>query len=105
MGLTTSAVQTIDDQSGAVTRNIGTGWGGELLEDWTSTNSNWRLFGTNGHHDVTWTAGSAGAVTGTVRYDPWGTTTMVRSVVGPSHPLSVSPGATHDRRGRRVLSG
>ena len=72
-GLTTAAVQTINDQTSAVIRNIGTSWGGELLEDWTGTNSNWRLYGTNGHHDVTWTASSTGTVSGTVRYDPWGT--------------------------------
>ena len=34
-GLTTAAVQTIDDQSGAVIANTGTGWTGEPLEDWT----------------------------------------------------------------------
>lgn len=38
-GLTTSAVQTLNDQSGAVIRNTGTSWGGELLEDWTGTNA------------------------------------------------------------------
>jgi YD repeat-containing protein len=68
-GLTTSAVQTVDDQSGAVIRSIGTGWGGELLEDWTGTGSDLRVYGTNGHHDVTWTSGASGTVTGTVRYD------------------------------------
>jgi RHS repeat-associated protein len=80
-GLTTSAVQTLNDQSGAVIRNIGTGWGGELLEDWTGTNANWRIYGTNGHHDITWTAGSSGSVTGTVRYDPWGTATSTTGSV------------------------
>ena len=28
--------------------------------------------GTNGHHDTTWTADDTGAVTATLRYDPWG---------------------------------
>ncbi|MEO6628883.1 MAG: hypothetical protein ABIP03_09985, partial [Aquihabitans sp.] len=81
VGLTTSAVQTINDQSGAVIRTIGTGWGGELLEDWTGTNSTWRIYGLNGHHDLTWTAGSTGTVTGTVRYDPWGVATSTTGSV------------------------
>jgi YD repeat-containing protein len=76
-GLTTTAVQTIDDQSGAVIANTDTGWGGEPLEDWTGSNSNLRVYGTNGHHDLTWTAGSTGSVSGTVRYDPWGSETSV----------------------------
>jgi YD repeat-containing protein len=38
VGLTTSVAQTIDDQSGAVLRNIGTGWGGERLLDWSVRN-------------------------------------------------------------------
>ena len=74
-GLTTTAVATIDDQGGAVIRSIGTGWGGEQLEDWTGSGSSLRVFGLNAHHDLTWTAGATGAVTGTVRYDPAGNTT------------------------------
>ena len=59
-GLTTSAVQLIDDDTGSVTRHIGTGWGGELLEDWTGSGQDLRVYGRNGHHDLTWTAGSGG---------------------------------------------
>jgi RHS repeat-associated protein len=72
VGLTTSAAQTIDDQSGSVLRNIGTGWGGERQLDWTGTNSNIRYYGTNAHHDTVWTASSTGSVSATLRYDPWG---------------------------------
>ena len=73
LGLTTSAVQTIDDATGSVTRHIGSAWTGAHLEDWTGSGQNLRIYGTNSHHDLTWTAGSSGAVTATVRYDPWGT--------------------------------
>jgi RHS repeat-associated protein len=75
VGLTTSAAQTIDDQSGSVLRNIGTGWGGERQLDWTGTNSNIRYYGTNAHHDTVWTASSTGTVSATLRYDPFGTLT------------------------------
>ena len=79
LALTTSAVQTIDDATGTVVRSIGTGWGGELLLDWDSTGSDIRIYGLNAHHDLTWTAGTSGAVTGTVRYDPAG---AAQSVTG-----------------------
>jgi RHS repeat-associated protein len=38
-----------------------------------TTSSNRRYYGTNAHHDVTWLADSAGAVSASLRYDPWGT--------------------------------
>ncbi len=52
-----------------------------LLADWTGSGSNLRIFGLNGHHDLTWTTGSTGAVTGTVRYDPAGVATSVTGLV------------------------
>ena len=73
VGLTTSAAQWLDDVAGTVTRSIGNGWTGERLMDWTGTSSNRRYYGTNAHHDVTWLADSAGAVSQSLRYDPWGT--------------------------------
>jgi RHS repeat-associated protein len=80
--MTTSAVQTIDDQAGTVIRHIGTGWTGELLADWTpGTPNNLRIYGRNAHHDLTWTAGASGTVTGTVRYDPAGVATSVTGSV------------------------
>ena len=72
VGLTTSVAQLIDDAAGTVTRNIGNGWTGERLLDWTGTNSNIRIYGTNAHHDVTWLASSTGTVSQALRYDPWG---------------------------------
>ncbi len=80
-GTTTSAVQTINDATSTVISSIGTAWSGELLEDWTGAGSNLRIYGTNAHHDVTWAASSTGAVTGTARYDPWGTPTTITGSV------------------------
>jgi RHS repeat-associated protein len=72
VGLTTSVAQVVDDTTGSVIRSVGTGWTGERLLDWTGTNSNLRYYGSNAHHDVTWTADATGAVAATLRYDPWG---------------------------------
>jgi len=71
-GLTTSAAQWLDDAAGTVTRHIANGWLGERLADWTGSGSNLRIYGTNGHHDVTWLATSTGTVSQALRYDPWG---------------------------------
>ena len=74
VAMSTSAVQWLDDVAGTVIRNIGTGWGGERLEDWDPTlgATSIRVFGENAHHDVTWIASNTGAVTASLRYDPWG---------------------------------
>ena len=74
VGRTTSVAETVDDATGSVIRSIAVDWTGERLVDWTGTNSNQRFYGSNAHHDVTWTADDTGAVTATLRYDPWGTT-------------------------------
>jgi RHS repeat-associated protein len=58
--------------SGAILRHVGNGLTGERLLDWTPGGSNIRVYGTNGHHDTTWTASSTGSVSATLRYDPWG---------------------------------
>ena len=73
-GLTTSAAQWIDDLAGTVTRSIANGWTGEHLADWDPAigASSLRNYGTNAHHDVTWVADTTGAVTASLRYDPWG---------------------------------
>lgn len=93
VGLTTSVAQTIDDATGTVSRNIGTGWGGERQLDWTGTNSNIRYYGTNAHHDTVWTASSTGSVSATLRYDPWG---QLTSSTGASLPDFRFQGSWHD---------
>jgi RHS repeat-associated protein len=72
VGLTTAVAQWIDDAAGTVTRSVGTGWRGERLLDWTGSGSNIRIYGENGHHDVTWLASNTGPVSQSLRYDPWG---------------------------------
>jgi RHS repeat-associated protein len=76
VGLTVNPAQTIDDTTGAVVRNIGTGLNGERYLDWTGTSSNLRYYGLNAHQDTVWTGSTTGAVTSTLRYDPWGATTI-----------------------------
>ena len=71
VGLTTAVAQWIDDATGTVTRSVGTGWSGERLLDWTGSGSNVRLYGEDGHHDVTWLASNTGTVSQSLRYDPW----------------------------------
>jgi RHS repeat-associated protein len=93
-GTTTSAAQWIDDVAGTVTRSIGNGWGGEHLLDWTGTNSNRRTYGTNAHHDVTWTATDSGAILQSLRYDPWGTP---RSAVPSGYVPFRFQGSWHDQ--------
>ncbi|CAN5598268.1 hypothetical protein BH20CHL7_BH20CHL7_07190 [soil metagenome] len=83
VGLTTSQAQVVDHGTSAVIRHIGTDWTGGRLFDWTGSGSNLRYYGTNGHHDVTWTADATGAVTNTLRYGAFGETT---STTGSSVP-------------------
>lgn len=71
---TTAAVSGIvDDVGGSVLRQVVPGPDGTVLADRTGAGTDPRTYGTNGHHDVTWTADNSGAVTATLRYDPWGT--------------------------------
>jgi RHS repeat-associated protein len=72
VGLTTAVAQIVADSDGAIRRNVATGWDGERLVDWEAGGSNQRFYGTNAHHDTTWTAGPTGSVSATLRYDPWG---------------------------------
>jgi YD repeat-containing protein len=74
-GVTTTAVQLIDDLTGSVLLNVGASLNGVPLEDWIGAGGSLRLYGTNGHGDVTWTASPAGSVGGTRRYDPFGAST------------------------------
>ena len=83
VGQTTAIAQTVNDQNGVVIVSIGNDWTGEHRLDWTGTGSNVHFYGTNAHHDLTWTADATGAVSATLRYDPWGTLT---SSTGSSLP-------------------
>jgi RHS repeat-associated protein len=69
-GTTTAVAQVYDETAGTVERNVTTGPEGTVLADWLGTGQ--RLYGTNGHHDTTFTTDGAGTVTATLRYDPWG---------------------------------
>ena len=71
VGATTAMAQVLDG-AGSVIRSFGTDWTGTHFLDWTGSGQNQRVYGTNGHGDVTWTADGTGAVTASIRYDPWG---------------------------------
>jgi RHS repeat-associated protein len=73
VGLTTSVAQIVDQVSSSSLYKLANGWDGERLLEWTTTSQT--FYGTNGHHDLTWIAGSTGAVSATLRYDPWGNLT------------------------------
>lgn len=60
------------DLNNVVLYNVGTSLAGGALMDWGAGGSNQRFYGQNGHGDLTWTAGSTGTVTATLRSDPWG---------------------------------
>jgi RHS repeat-associated protein len=70
VGTSTATAQLVDDATGADIRKVTVGPEGTVLQDWTATTR--RLYGTNAHHDTTWTADDTGAVTATLRSDPWG---------------------------------
>ena len=72
VGATAQIAQARDGSFGTIAYNIGTGYAGEARMDFGTGGTNQRLYGLNGHHDLTWTAGSSGAVTATLRSDPWG---------------------------------
>jgi RHS repeat-associated protein len=69
-GTSTAVAQVATGDGIAILRNVTVGPEGTVLRDWLGTSR--RLYGTNGHHDTTWTSDDAGAVTATLRYDPWG---------------------------------
>jgi RHS repeat-associated protein len=45
---------------------------GTMLADYNGVDSGVRYYGTNGHRDTAWIGDGTGAVTATLRYDPWG---------------------------------
>jgi RHS repeat-associated protein len=68
----TTQVAQARDLNNVVLYNVGTSFSGAARMDWASGGTNQRFYGTNGHGDLTWTAGSTGTVTATLRSDPWG---------------------------------
>jgi RHS repeat-associated protein len=75
VGLTARVAQVVDHDASSVIRSVANNWSGERLLDWTGSGTNLRYYGTNGHHDVSWTATSTGTVDATLRFDPWGSLT------------------------------
>jgi RHS repeat-associated core domain len=75
VGLTTQAAQVVDDVTDDVVYSVANDWTGERLVDWTDSGTDQHFYGTNGHHDMTWTADASGDVSAALRYDPWGNLT------------------------------
>jgi RHS repeat-associated protein len=68
----TSQIAQARDLVDAVRYNVVASYAGEARMDFGTGGSNQRYYGTNGHRDLTSTAGSSGAVTATLCSDPWG---------------------------------
>ena len=62
--------------------------------------SNIRIYGENGHHDVTWLASNTGTVSQSLRYDPWGNP---RATVPSGYTPVPLPGLLVRRDDRPVL--
>ena len=71
VGATTQIAQA-RDVNNTVLYNVGTSWAGGARMDFGAGGSNQRFYGVNGHGDLTWTGSSTGAVSATLRSDPWG---------------------------------
>lgn len=72
VGLTSAVAQTINASTGAVISNFATDLSGTELFDFTLGGLVQTYLGRDSHDDVTWTAGSTGAVSSTAAYDPFG---------------------------------
>jgi RHS repeat-associated protein len=73
VGLTTEVAQVVDDATSVVLYSVANDLTGVRLFEWDTSSET--FYGTNAHHDVTWTADSSGDVSATLRYDPWGNLT------------------------------
>lgn len=85
IGLTAHVAEVVVHDAATVIRSVANAWSGERLLDWTGSGSNLRYYGTNAHHDVSWTATSTGIVDATLRYDPWGNLTSSSGTSLPDH--------------------
>ncbi|MFI5040447.1 MAG: RHS repeat-associated core domain-containing protein, partial [Acidimicrobiales bacterium] len=68
----TTTIAQARDGSGTVLWNVVSSLAGQARMDFGPGGTTQRFYGTNGHGDLTWTADSTGAVTATLRSDPWG---------------------------------
>jgi RHS repeat-associated protein len=73
VGLSTQVAQVVDDATDDVLYSVANDLAGTRLFEWDGSTET--FYGTNAHHDVTWTADSSGDVSATLRYDPWGNLT------------------------------
>jgi RHS repeat-associated protein len=71
VGQTTTTAQARDG-TGTILWNVVTNLDGKPRMDFGPGGSAHRFYGVNGHGDLTWTADHTGAVTATLRSDPWG---------------------------------
>ena len=72
LGTSTNRIQNRNVTTSTSGRRIAWDRQGTMLADFNGLDSGIRYYGTDGHRDTVWTADSTGAVTATVRYDPWG---------------------------------
>lgn len=70
VGVGVQVAEVVDHNTSASQLKVANSRSGDRLADWTPAST--RHYGLNGHRDTTWTADATGAVTGTIRYDPWG---------------------------------
>jgi RHS repeat-associated protein len=68
----TNQIAQARDAVDAVIYSVGTDYVGGARLDYGVGGSNQRYYGVNGHGDLTWTGGTSGSVTATLRSDPWG---------------------------------
>jgi RHS repeat-associated protein len=72
LGMTTQRLQNRNVTTSTSGRRVAWDRMGTMLADYNGVDSGVRYYGTNGHRDTAWIADGTGAVTATVRYDPWG---------------------------------
>ncbi len=68
VGLTTQVAQVVDASDDSVIYSVANAWSGERLFQWDSSSE--AFYGTNSHHEVTWTADATGDVSATLLFHP-----------------------------------